>query len=209
MADELDRAIARLSDASQTWITRRDAADWLGKIALRTIDGLKVNLQKDGDRDVQDAVMRALEEAKENVGNVNLGASGVTVESLVKSIERPGSRDVKRVDSGFEVTVALPQGRSQKLRIVEGKSQAGEDSVRISTRCGPAAEKGLRWALRTNAGFARCSIALIEEDGKEWFDLVNVIPLESAMVDEFKACVKEIAFYGDWAETKLSDGDAF
>lgn len=209
MADELDRAIATLADTSKTWIARRDAADWLGKIAMRAIDGLRTNFTRAGDRDVLDAVKRALEEAKEGLGNVAADAGGITVESLVKTIERPGSRDVKQVDSGFEITVALPGGRSQKLRVVEGKSQAGEDSVRISTRCGPAADKGLRWALKTNAGFARCSIALVEENGKEWFDLVNVIPLESAMVDEFKACIKEIAFYGDWAETKLSEGDAF
>jgi hypothetical protein len=209
MADELDRAIATLGDASKTWIARRDAADWLGKVAGRALDGLTTNRTKDGDRDVLDAVNRALAEARENLGGVPGKSGALTVESLVKSVERPGSRDVKQTDDGFEITMALPEGRSQKLNVTKGKSQADEESVHVSTRCGPAAEKAFRWALRTNAGFTRCGIALVEENGKEWFDLVNVIPLESVTIDEFKACIKEMAFYGDWAETKLSQVDIF
>jgi hypothetical protein len=208
MADELDRAVAALGDRSKTWVDRRDAADWLGGLASRCLKGLAAN-RLDDDTDVRAAVERGLTTAKQGLGGVSGERSKATVEGLVKAIEKPGVRDVRAVDGGFEITVALREGRSQKVRVATGKSQSGDETVRVSTRCGPALDKALRWVLKTNAGFTHCGMAIVEEGGNAWFDLVNSILLETATVDEFKACVKEIAFYGDWAESKLTQGDEF
>ncbi len=209
MADELDRAIATLKDREMTWVARRDAADWLGKLAARALDGLTASRAQDGDRDVQDAVNRALAEAKDSLGTVEPNTGRLSIDTLVKAIAKPGVRDVAPKDDGFEITVALRDGRAQRISVVKDKAQSGDETVRLSTRCGPAADKALRWALKTNCGFTHCGMALVEDAGKEWFDLLHAIPIETATVDEFKACLKEMAFYGDWAETKLSEGDAF
>jgi len=208
MADELDRAVAMLADREATWVTRRDAADWLGKIACRALAGLSA-VRQEHDPDVRSAVERALSESKRGLDGVSGARSKATIEGLVKAIEKPGVREVSAIDGGFEVRVALRGDRHQTICIVEGKSQAGEDTVQISTRCGPAADKALKWALKTNAGFTHCGMALVESDGAEYFDLVHAIALDTATVDEFKACVKEMAFYGDWAEQKLTKGDEY
>ncbi len=208
MADELDGAAAALADLSATWVARRDAAEWLGKIAARALAGLAANRQEQ-DPDVRSAVERALSDAKRGLGGADGGRSTATIEGLVKAVEKPGKRDVTPVDGGFEISVKLHGDRAQRLRVVQAKSQDGGDTVRISTRCGPGVDKALKWALKTNAGFTHCGIALIEENGASYFDLVHSILLETATVDEFKACVKEMAFYGDWAEEKLTGGDAY
>jgi len=209
MADELDRAVAALADRNATWVTRRDAADWLGKIACRALAGLSAVRQEEEDPDVRSAVERALSESKRGLSGASGTRSRATIEGLVKAIEKPGVRDAGAIDGGFEIRVALRGDRHQTIRVAEGTSQAGEDTVQISTRCGPAADKALKWALKTNAGFTHCGMALVESEGTEYFDLVHAIALETATVDEFKACVKEMAFYGDWAEQKLTKGDEY
>lgn len=208
MADELDRAVTALGDRSATWVARRDAAEWLGKIASRALAGL-ASARHEEDPDVRAAVERALSESKRGLGGVSGERSQATIDGLVKAIEKPGKRDVTSIDGGFEIKVALHGDRSQRIRVVQGKSQDGGETVRVSTRCGPAADKALKWALKTNAGFTHCGMALIEDGGESYFELVQSILLETATVDEFKACVKEMAFYGDWAEEKLTGGDAY
>ena len=207
MADDIQRATDALADRNNTWVARRDAAEWLGKAAGRAVHSLLANRVSDGDRDVQDAINRALSDAKQTFGKAAASPGPLTIEALVKAVERPGTRDVTPVDGGYAIKVALRDGRSQTLTVTQAKSQSGGDTVRISTRCGPATDKALRWALKTNGGFTHCGMTLVEENGQSWFDLVNAILLETATVDEFKACIKEMAFYGDWAETKVSSGD--
>jgi hypothetical protein len=208
MADELDRAIAALSDRSGTWVSRRDAADWLGRVSSRALRGLTAN-RTDADPDVRMGVERALADAGGGLKDAPDGTGPATIDALVKAVEKPGRRDVTRIGGGYEIDVMLRDGRSQKVRVTKSQAQDGGETAHVSTRCGPAADKAMRWALQANTGLTHCSMALVEDGGKAWFDLVHSIPLAAAAVDEFKACVKEIAFYGDWAESKLSEGDTF
>jgi hypothetical protein len=208
MADDLDRAIAEVSNRGATWVSRRDAADYLGRVAAQAREALKQNAE-DPDTDVRAAVARALGDAAWRDAGRAGRESQLTLEELVRAIEKPGKREVQVIGGGFEIAVTLKNGRTQKVCATHGTSEAGADTIRVCSRCGPAAEQEMAWALRTNNRLPHCSLAIVEDGGREWFDLVHSLRAQKATVDEFRACVKEVAFYADWAEARLTKGDVF
>jgi hypothetical protein len=208
MADELERAIAAVSNRGATWVSRRDAADFLGQVAAKARDALKQNAE-DPDTDVRAAVAKALGDLDWRDAGRAGKESRLTLDELVRAIERPGKREAHVIDGGFEITVALKDGRSQKVRATHGTSEAGADTIRVRSRCGPAAANALAWALRTNNRLPHCSFAIVEDGGQECFEIVHSLRAEKATADELRACVKEVAFYADWAESRLTKGDAF
>lgn len=208
MADELERAIAGVSDRSATWVSRRDAADYLGKVAAKAHSALQRNAE-DPDTDVRAAVAKALGDTAWRDAARSGKEAQLTLEELVRAIERPAKREVRAIDGGFEITVTLKNGRTQKVRATRGSSEAGADTIRVSSRCGPASEKEMAWALRTNNRLPHCSLAIVDDGGQPYFELVHSLRAQKATSDELRACVKEVAFYADWAEARLTKGDAF
>lgn len=208
MAEDLERAIAAVSNRGATWVSRRDAADFLGRVAAQAREALKQNAE-DADTDVRAAVAKALGDATWRDAGRSGKESQLTLDELVRAIERPGKREVRVIDDGFEITVTLKNGRAQKVHVTHTTSEAGADTIQVCSRCGPATEKEMAWALRTNNRLPHCSLAIVEDGGQEWFELVHSLRAQKATVDELRACVKEVAFYGDWAEARLTKGDAF
>ncbi len=208
MAEDLDRAIAAVSNRGATWVSRRDAAEYLGRVAAQARDALQRNAE-DSDTDVRAAVAKALGDAAWRDAGRSGKESQLTLDELVREIEKPGKREVRVIDGGFEISVALKNGRAQKVRVTHATSEAGADTIRVSTRCGPAADKEMAWALRTNNRLPHCSLAIVDDGGEAWFELVHSLRAQKATAEELRACVKEVAFYGDWAETRLTKGDAF
>ncbi len=208
MADDLDRAITQLSNRDGTWVARRDAADFLGKVAARARTALS-QFAQDADTDVRGAVAKALGDAAWRDAGRDSPAAQLTLEELVRAVERTGKRAARPVDGGFEVAVTLKNGRTQKVLVTRGTSEAGAETIRVRSRCGLADPKSTGWALRSNDRLPHCSIAIVEDGGQEWFEIGHSLRAQKATPDELRACIKEVAFYADWAEARLSKQDSF
>lgn len=210
MEEGLERRIAELGKRDENWVIRRDAAEELGRTATKSIEALRDHAD-DEDIDVQAMVVKALGWAKAGLEGVKPVAQerAYTLEELTKSVEKPGAREVSAKGDGFEIVVTLREGRSQKVLAEPAKSQSGKDTIRVSTHCGPASDKALRWALRNNAGLSHCALAISDEGGEEMLVMVHSFLADAVTPAEFKSSVKEVAFYGDWVESKLTDGDEF
>ncbi len=210
MDDGLERHIAELGKQDENWVIRRDAAEELGRAAIKSIEALRDHVEEE-DIDVRAMVVKALGWARAGLDGVGPVAQerAYTLEELAKSVAKPGSREVSAKGDGFEIVVTVREGRSQKVLAGPAKSQSGKDTIRISTLCGPASEKALRWALRNNMGMSHCALALSEEDGDEMLVMVHSFLADAVTPLEFKSSVKEAAYYGDWVESKLTDGDVF
>ncbi len=210
MEERLERRIAELGKRDENWVIRRDAAEELGRTATKSVEALRAHVE-DEDRDVREMVIKALGWAKAGLEGVQPVAQerAYTLEELAKSVEKPGSREVSPKGGGFEISVTLREGQSQKVLAEPAKSQAEKDTIRISTRCGPASDKALRWALRNNTGLSHCALALSDEGGEELLVMVHSFLADAVTPAEFKASLKELAYYGDWVESKLTDGDIF
>lgn len=206
MADDLDRAIAQLANRSGTWVARRDAADFLGKVVTRARDALG-QFAEDPDTDVRGAVAQALGDASWRDAGRSGKEAQYTLEELVRAVERPGKRSARAVDGGFEIIVTLKDGRTQKVSAAHGTSEAGAQTIRVRSRCGPATPAAFEWALRTNDRLPHSSFAIVDGDGQPWLELVHSLRAQKATPAEFRACIKEVAFYADWAETRLSKSD--
>lgn len=210
MLESIEKACSVLAKRDENWVNRRDAAETLGKGAARAVEALKAHVD-DEDTDVRIAVEKSLgwaEAGLEGVGPVPQERA-FTLDELVKDLERPGRREVAEKDGGYEITVDVGKGRSQRVRVETAKSRSDQETVRVSTHCGQATDRALRWALRNNTSFSYCALALSGEDGEEMFIMVNSFLADAVTPAELKASVKEVAFYGDWVESKLGDGDEF
>lgn len=207
MGDDLDRAVAQLSNRSGTWVTRRDAADFLGKVVARARGALAM-FAEDADTDVRGAVQRALGDAAWRDAGRTSKEALLTLDELVRAVERPGKRSARAADGGYEIIVTLKDGRTQKVFVSHGTSEAGAQTIRVRSRCGLVDQGAMEWALRTNNRLPHSSIAIVDEDGQSWFELVHSLRAQKATPAEFRACIKEVAFYADWAEAKLSKQDA-
>lgn len=208
MFKKIDAVARTLSDSDAGWVHRRDAAETLGKLASRALEVLKAH-EGDSDRDVNDEIKRAL-------GNATAALQGIepvpqvrayTLAELVEGLEKPGSRAVSAKGDGFQVTVELREDRSQVLHIEPYGRADGIDCVRVLTHCGPASDSTIRWALRNNMNMVQCAVATIEEEGGLKLVVVNSFLDGHITPGEMKACVKEIAYYGDWMENKLTGLD--
>ena len=210
MEHGLERSIAELGKRDENWVIRRDAADELGRAATKSIEALRDHAE-DEDFDVQAMVVKALGWAKAGLEGVKPVAQerAYTLEELAKSVAKPGSREISAKGDGFEIVVTVRGGRSQRILAEPAKSQSGKDTIRVSTNCGPASDKALRWALRNNTGLSHCALALSDEGGEEMLVMIHSFLAEAVTPAEFKSSVKEIAYYGDWVESKLTDGDVY
>ena len=208
---DIDKAAAELRDPRAGWVDRRDAAEALGKAAMHAIKMLRAH-EEDADVDVRETVRKVLGE----VGGVLAGieprpqetaAQSFSLEQLVRACEKEGERTVTPRNGDFVVTVQLRQGRHQDIHVSAFERNDGVKLIRVFTDCGKASDNALSWALRANMKLSHCALALTSEDEAQRFVLTRCFLAEAATPAQVKAAVKEIAFYGDWMEKRLSGLD--
>jgi len=85
--------------------------------------------------------------------------------------------------------------------------QASAELIRVFTYCGAESEEALEWALEANMKLSHCALALTHDEDNRRFVLTRCFLAEAARPEQVKAAVKEIAFYGDWIEKKLTGLD--
>lgn len=207
--DKIDKAAAVLRDESSGWVHRRDAADLLGRIAARALQPLHERLDEP-DLDVQASINRGLGQAQAVLHGIDaVVPEGHSLEELAKLCEKEGSRDVSPHEEGFVVNVKMRDERKQKVYLMPHTRKDDTKLIRVFTYCGAANADAEAWALRANNKLTHCAIALVNEDDGEKFVLTHSFIDGDVTPREMKSAVKEIAFYGDWVEGKLSDLDDF
>ena len=213
MFEELDKTIKMLEDRAGGWVTRRDAALALGEYAQRSMATLKAHVtEKDVD------VRRGVEEALRKLG-AGAGAASMetpaalvkpappTMKELAQACIRKSKRAVKPDGDGFLVRVAMKDGRTQDVRIDRHREPEGREMIRVSTKCGEADEESIQWAIRSNSKFLYCAFCVEDCGGKDYLTIVANFDPAIVTPQLVKDAVKEIAFYGDWLEKKLSGED--
>lgn len=210
MNDSIEKRLAELENTEEGWVIRRDAAEALGQTAAQALEALRAHAEEK-DVDVRAMVVKALGWSKGSLEGVSPVAQerAFSLEELAESVEKPGTREVAAKGDGYEITVTLREDRMQKVLAELATSHSGRETIRISTRCGPVEEKVLRWALKNNADLSHCSLAIAGDGDEEMLIMAHSFLADSVTPKEFKTTVKEIAFYGDWVESKLKDGDEF
>ncbi|MBI1321522.1 MAG: hypothetical protein GC168_21595 [Candidatus Hydrogenedens sp.] len=210
MPDTLNEALEALKNPQAGWVTRRDAAELLGKVARKTVAVLESH-RDDADVDVRKAVQEALDRIDRTQSAAQESPSEPdtppTLDALARSCAKRGEREVTAEGKGYCITVALPEGRAQRVYLNETARADRPPLLCVQTRCGTPDERTKLWALRSNAKLSHCAFALRDDGGREELLLVNNIDLRLATPDGVKAAVKEMAFYGDWIEHKLSGLD--
>lgn len=211
MFEAIREATETLHDEHSGWVHRRDAADQLGRAAALALVALNDH-REELDTDVRRAVDKALAQASAALSGVRpaVEAPTYTLEDLVHHCERKDRRIVHaREDGSYIIEVVMKDGRRQEVHAEEFTRRDGIELVRIYTFCGPYADSTAKWALRANMKLAQGAIALWDAGGDERFVLLNCYLKGEASPAEFKASVKELAFFGDWIEKKLHETDEF
>lgn len=210
MFADLEKALDSLKDKDAGWVTRRDSADALGDAARFAIDALKSFLDE-SDVDVRLGVERALKLVGNSLDMKSVSAPRKTDQSLpsmIVDLEKPGSRTVERDGEGFRIEVILPRtDRKQIVYVKPYQRKDGVSLVRIYTFCGTPTDESYIWALRTNTRLAQGYLALVEGEGGDRLALMNCYIASELSAAELKASVKEVSYYGDWVESKLSNLD--
>jgi len=205
----VDDYAGTLNNTEETWVNRRDAAEGLGKIAVKCRAALDAH-QEDADTDVRAMIAKQLAElGGESAAPAAAHKSRFTLEELAQACARPGARAVEPHNDGFLVTVKTDESRTQKVYVMPFKRRDGKALIRVYSICGEATAKTVNWVLRANGKLIHCAYATVQEDGKDLLILVNNFRFDRATPNGVKSAVKEIAFYADWLEGKLSTGDEF
>jgi len=211
MLDELDKIIADLANPDAGWVVRRDAAEALGEIGKKSLDALNARADEK-DVDVRSAAERARARISGAIPSAAASAPAArpgppTMKELAAACAKKSVRGIKAEGDGFIVRVKLKEDRMQYVRVARHAREDGLELLRASTECGPADDERIAWAIKRNSQFIYGAFCLEERDGANHlriaaqFDMRHVTP---AMV---KDAVKEMAFYGDWLERKLTNGD--
>ncbi len=206
----LAQCIADLRDTKAGWVTRRDAAENLGKAARQALDCLRAH-EQEADQDVRRTVIQALA----HVGSTPAPPAAepqprnYTMEELLQAVEKPGKRAVSAHGDGFIIQFHLPENREQTVHIKPFAGTDGMQLIRLYTFCAEANEKIIGWAMRANVKLPHCAFAIHARDEKEWVVLAYNFDRERAKPEDFKAAAKAIAHYGDWFERHLTGMDEF
>tara|TARA_R110001592_G_scaffold43707_1_gene141348 strand:- start:952 stop:1575 length:624 start_codon:yes stop_codon:yes gene_type:complete len=207
MLQDLKKIIDTLKDTSNGWVDRRDAADALGDIAGHAMAALRAHASE-SDVDVRTAVKRALAKVGA-VGTVSSATAPPTLAALAQACEKKLKRAVKAKGNGFVVRVQTKDGRTQDVLIAPHKRPDGRELIRVSTQCGEANSETIAWAIRSNAELMYCAFSVVTKGDKELLVIVNNFNPDEVTPTMVKDAVKEIAYYGDWLESKLSGKDDY
>lgn len=208
MLDELEKTIQTLASSRSGWVSRRDAAENLGKAATLAYRML-AQYADEPDVDVQRAVYKALEDIRLAVRDntvTEVPARSITLADLVNALDKPGKRTVQTHDSGYRITIALPDSREQTVYVSSFKDQEGVEHVRLVSPCSSVTPDVVAKALRANFNMTCGALAITDLDGEPRLALVRLLPCAEATPREFKSIVKQIGFYADWLEKRLTHG---
>ena len=209
MSDAVELATQRLADRKAGWVTRRDAAETLGDAARRALAALKATAQ-DPDQDVRKTVeeqLAALQVPPAPVATKYAARPRYTLAEMAQACAKPDRRTVRPDGDGYIVEARLPKNRAQTIYMRPLVSKDEKPLLRIYTCCGHPTPESLEWVLRSNARLTRCAFAIEEDEDGIFLILVHNLFLDSATPEEAKSVVKQIAFYGDWLEHKLTGQD--
>lgn len=194
-----------LADSKAGWVNRRDAAEVLGEVAVRSWTALQAR-RDDTDTDVRTAVQKKLTQGAA-AGLAAEARRTYSLEELARACDKPGVRTVTAADDGYVVTVATKDGRKQQVYVNVVTRTDGPPLVRVWTACGGVRPDVLSWALKANAKLSHASIAIEGEGEGERFVLVDGYLADEVTPRQIKAAVKELARYGDWLEQRLTGAD--
>ncbi len=204
MPKELDAALNTLANTRAGWVHRRDAALELSRWAGLAFDALQKHAN-DPDTDVRQAVAEAIGRTHQPIQPLSSGT--YSLDSLAQACEKQGARTLSKDGEDYIITVSLPKGRNQHIRLAATTSREGYPMIQLSTRCGPVAPDVESWALRCNTRLLHCAFAVDCNEGGEELILIENIPAHHATPQAVKAGVKEIAHYGDWVEKRITGKD--
>lgn len=197
-----------LNNYDAGWVARRDAAENLGKTAHRIIAEL-LGHQQDQDMDVQMEAVRTLEPLHVLLATRGKPRRQYTLRDLALACEKAGHRTVDTYKTGFVVTVKLESGRTHRVYIMPHKLRQGRSIIRLFTLCGEATPEKFAWTLKANTKLTHGAFALLKFNDDDHLAIVNNIVKEEATPEMIKRGVKEMAFYGDWLEEKITQMDTF
>lgn len=210
MWEEIDGAIEKVRDTKAGWVTRRDAVELLGKVAVKSLDALQ-EASDEMDVDVRRSVDDVLGKAAAALQGVKpkFDSAPPSLDDLAKACAKEGARIVERDGEDFVVRVKLKDERSQSVHLRRFRRADGIALVQVYTVCGKADEKSYAWALRANMKLIQGAVALAKQGDDERFVLTMCFLADEVSKSEIKAAVKEAAYYGDWIEQKVSGQDEF
>lgn len=210
MLEDIKRAEGQLANPDSGWVTRRDAAVQLSRAAVAAVEALKAH-EDELDVDVRRVIEQGLGEASAALAGVQPlpAVKEYSLEELARSCAKPGQRVVAPHGNGFVVQVETKGGRRQAVYLMRTERKDGQSLVRIFTECGRATQESLHWALRANMNLSHGALALSTESGEERLVVINCYLADYCTPNEVRASVKELAFYGDWIEKKLTGLDDF
>ena len=204
----IEKAAETLRDTNAGWVNRRDAVVELAETAEQAMEVL-AEFAEDTDTDVRMAVTRALDELQRSAVPAVDAKSYPSLAEMTLALKKRGSRSVRQDGERFIIEIQLEEGRKQTVYIQPYKRRDGADLLRVFTYCGAPTPEAYAWALRGNMRLAHCAIALHKLDGDEVFVVTRTFLEGEASPRELKATVKEVAFYGDYIENRLTGLDEF
>jgi hypothetical protein len=215
--DSIDTLAALLGDKSAAWVNRRDAADGLARAIQRATAALRAHTE-DKDADVKIAVNQALNRLSGAATTASVNAAPAppplavdlppTLAELVQACAKPGERDVTAVGDGFTIIVNHKSGRKQTVYVKTVERDDGLRIVQVYSPCGGAKESFYAWVLKANTRLVQSAIAISEGEGGESFCLMRTFLDGQITKPEMHAAIKEIAYYADWIEHKMTGQDA-
>jgi hypothetical protein len=211
MFEAIDSAAANLQNKDAGWVTRRDGADLLGKVAIRALAALH-EASDEQDVDVRRAVEQALGQAAATLEGVKPRPveRSFTLDELVRASEKTGERELTKINENeYRVEVTQRGGRKQSVHIRKFQRKDGVELIQVYTICGRADERSYGWALRANVKLVQGAVAIEKNGDDEQFVLTTSFIADHVTRWEMKAAIKETAYYGDWMESKLSGQDEF
>jgi hypothetical protein len=204
----IEKAKETLRDSGAGWVNRRDAVVELAETAGRAM-GVLAEFADDQDTDVRMAVTRALDDLKKSAAPPVDSKSYPSLSDMAHSLEKRGTRTVTQQGERFAVETQLDSGRKQTVYLQPYQRRDGAKLLRVFTYCGAPTEDAYPWALRANMKLTQSALALHKLDGEEIFVVTRTFLDGEASPRELKATVKEIAFYGDYIEKRLTGLDDF
>jgi hypothetical protein len=208
MGEGVVKAKEMLANPKSGWVNRRDAAEFLGDTAARALAALTA-CRNDPDVDVRSAVERMLKQVEAHLpaAKPKTGSGTHALEDLARACEKPGERIVTASGQGYDVEVKMPNGRHQRVHIAPFERKDGLKMIRILTHCGKPSGSYFAWALQTNMKLTHGALAITGEGPDQQFVILNCYAASEATPAAVKASVKEMAYYGDWLESKLTGQD--
>jgi len=204
MIPEVQQAIQTLRNTQAGWATRKETAQKLGATIQKALQALHDHTQ-DADHDVRRAVHAALDLLTTQQRETLL--RDFALQELAQACEKKDTRTVTPHQDGYTIDVRIDQTRTQRVYLTPQTRNDGTRLLRIYTLCGKPDTPTTTWALRANTRLTNCAFALENHQGTEHIILNRNFERDKASPAETALAVKEIAFYGDWLEKKITGHD--